>query len=329
MRIGGCGWQQALLQSSQAGAQGCGEEAEIAHFHEAARQDMLEEALDEVLHGESTGFELAGVGGAVLESELGSFHAATVMDGEQAPVADGDAVDVRGQILESSLPIADLFAIDNPFSPPDLGRDVGVEGGSAQSALEGSAEQLGEGLHMQEEVFAGGQPRLPITAYPAAGSQVMHVGMVEQVAGPGVQHAYHANLPAHKAWIFCQLLGCPGGSAEEQVVDQLLVLAGNLAQFRWKREGQQEVRDAQEQSLLHFQPVLGLLVLAFGAVAVAAGVIAVADFTAGRADEDLPTQRLGAATLNGAHSLVVAGQQAGGVFLAIGGTVLAKDISQF
>jgi len=55
--------------------------------------------------------------------------------------------------------------------------------------------------------------------------------MVEQVAGPGVEHAYHADLRAHKAWISGQLLGCLGGSAEKQVVEQLLVVAGELAQF--------------------------------------------------------------------------------------------------
>jgi hypothetical protein len=56
-----CAWQQALLQSGQAGAPGGSEESEIAHLHKTAWQDMLEEALDEVLHGESAGFELAGV----------------------------------------------------------------------------------------------------------------------------------------------------------------------------------------------------------------------------------------------------------------------------
>jgi len=50
-----------LLESGQAGAQGSAEEAKVAHFHEAARQDVLEEALDEVFHGESAGFELPGV----------------------------------------------------------------------------------------------------------------------------------------------------------------------------------------------------------------------------------------------------------------------------
>jgi len=106
-------------------------------------------------------------------------------------------------------------------------------------------------------------------------------------------------------------------------------VAGELAQLGGEGEGQQEIRDWQEQSLLEFQPVLGLLVLALGAMAIAAGVIAVADFPAGQTSKDLSTQRLCTAALDGAHSLAVAGQEVCSVFLTIGGAILAKDISQF
>jgi hypothetical protein len=54
-----------LLQNSQSGADGSAEETEVAYFHKAARQDVLEEALDEVLHGEGAGLMLSGVGGTV------------------------------------------------------------------------------------------------------------------------------------------------------------------------------------------------------------------------------------------------------------------------
>jgi len=70
-------------------------------------------------------------------------------------------------------------------------------------------------------------------------------------------------------------------------------------------------------------------VLALGTVAVATGVVAVTDFTAGRAGKDLSSQRLGTAALDGAHRLAMARQQVCGIFLAVGGTVLAEEISQF
>ena len=144
-----------MLQSSQAGAAGSAEETEVAHLHEAARQDVLEEALDEMLHREGASFELASICGAVLEGELGSLQAATLIHGDQAPVAEGNAVDVGGQIFESSLPITNWFAVDNPFSSPDFSRNLCVECGFAQGVLEGSAEQFGERLYWQEKVFAG------------------------------------------------------------------------------------------------------------------------------------------------------------------------------
>jgi len=144
-----------LLQSGQAGAAGSAEETEVAHFHEAARQDVLEEALDEMLHGEGASFELAGICGAILEGELGSLQAAALIYGEQAPVAESNAVDVGSQVFENSLSIADWFAVDNPFSLPDFSRNLCVESRFAQGVLEGSAEQFGECLDWQEKVFAG------------------------------------------------------------------------------------------------------------------------------------------------------------------------------
>ena len=56
-----CEWQQVLLQGDQSEAQGCSEETVVAYFHEATRQDVLEEALDELLHGEATKLELPGI----------------------------------------------------------------------------------------------------------------------------------------------------------------------------------------------------------------------------------------------------------------------------
>ena len=122
------------------GAQGCAEEAKVAHFHETVWQNMLEETLDEVLHGKGTGLELSGIGGAVLEGELGSLQTATVINGDQTPVAEGNAVDVGSQVFESSLPIADWFAMHNPFSLPDCWGNLCVECGFAQGALESSSE---------------------------------------------------------------------------------------------------------------------------------------------------------------------------------------------
>lgn len=54
----------------------------------------------------------------------------------------------------------------------------------------------------------------------------MDVGMISQVAGPGMQNANHANITAQKARIVRQLLRRLGRSAKEQVVEQPLMAAG-------------------------------------------------------------------------------------------------------
>ena len=58
-------------------------------------------------------------------------------------------------------------------------------------------------------------------------------------------------------------------------------------------------------------------------------MVAVLGLVALRAGEDLSTQSWCAALLDGAHGPPMAGEQALGVLLAIGRTVLAEDVGQF
>ena len=67
--------------------------------------------------------------------------------------------------------------------------------------------------------------------------------MIEELAGPGVQHADHAQTGADEAWVLGQLLQGCGGSAKEQVVDRLLMAAGQGAQLGGQGEGDQEVME--------------------------------------------------------------------------------------
>jgi hypothetical protein len=78
------------------------------------REDMLKEALKELLEGKGTGFELPSIGSAKLKGDLGTFQAATILKRKQTAIADGHAMDIRSQIFESGLPIANGFAIHNP-----------------------------------------------------------------------------------------------------------------------------------------------------------------------------------------------------------------------
>jgi hypothetical protein len=110
-------------EGSQEQALGGAEETEIADLDEASGQDVLEEAVDELIGGEGTKLVPAGIGRAVTEGDL------VVFEFDQAAVADGDAEYVRSQILESSATIADRFAVNDPILLPDIGRDIIGEAG--------------------------------------------------------------------------------------------------------------------------------------------------------------------------------------------------------
>ena len=63
--------------------------------------------------------------------------------------------------------------------------------------------------------------------------------------------------------------------AEEQMVHQLLMAAGQLPESTGQGERDQEVRHRQQQVSLFFQPFLRLTVLAFGTMAVPARIVGV------------------------------------------------------
>jgi len=70
------------------------EQAVVTDFDEAWREDVLEEATDELSRGHRAVLELLGGGFLVRESDVPIFQLA------QAVIADRDAKDVRGEILE-------------------------------------------------------------------------------------------------------------------------------------------------------------------------------------------------------------------------------------
>jgi hypothetical protein len=110
-------------------------------------ENMLEETLKELFHRERTFFELAGIRSAILKGNLGRLHAAAILESQQTAIADGHPMDIRSQILESGLAIANGFAMDNPIPHPDLGGDLLQEFQFLQTAPEGGPKQFGESAH--------------------------------------------------------------------------------------------------------------------------------------------------------------------------------------
>jgi hypothetical protein len=87
-------------------------------------KDMLQETLKKLLNRKDALFELTGIRNPVLKGNLRSFHGATVIKRKQASITDGNSMDIGSQILESSLPIANGLAMNDPFFCPDPGRNL-------------------------------------------------------------------------------------------------------------------------------------------------------------------------------------------------------------
>jgi hypothetical protein len=98
-----------------------------------------------------------------------------------------------------------------------------------------------------------------------------------------------------------RLLKGSGRSAEQEIVNQLLVRASELAQGVGQGEGHQKMSDRQEQFLLASQPGGGIVIAAFGAMAILTGVIAVAELVAWSTVIHLPAQSFRTAVFNGLH----------------------------
>src|SRR2546427_11568473 len=99
----------------------------------------------------------------------------------------------------------------------------------------------------------------------------MNVRMIDELAGPGVQHAQQADSAADEARVLGQFQQRRGGSAKEQVVDQLLITAGEGAQLFRGGEGDEGVIDGEKGNLLRGLPFMGLFVAALRTAAVLAG----------------------------------------------------------
>jgi hypothetical protein len=212
------------------------EEAVVAQLGEAVGQDMLKEAADE-LRGRQ-GDDLLGFGVSVLisKSDLG------MVKFEDAIVAEGHPKEIRRQIFEHGLSAAGRFTVHDPVLLPGLRRHLAVEGSFLEGITELGAEDLAESFDgRQKSGMLGGKPLLGIGGEAASGHQIMDMGMVVEIAGPGLEDTEEAELATHPTGVEGELLQSRRGSTEQEIVNQLLVAAGEFSQEVGESEGHQEV----------------------------------------------------------------------------------------
>ena len=110
---------------------------------------MLQEAMDEGFSREGASPLLFGLAVLIGEGDLVMLHF------ENTLVAQGDAEDIGGQILEGRRPSADGTTIHDPCLSPDRGRRLGEKTHFAQAVTHLATEEFGQRFDVDEEVILG------------------------------------------------------------------------------------------------------------------------------------------------------------------------------
>jgi len=227
---------------------------------------MLQEATDELDNIEGQDSRSFTVGLAV-----GNEHGA-VLDVEDARVGDGDFENVGSQIFESGITGGDCLRVNVPVDVPELGWDLIQQFGLRHQIAELGAEDLGERFYGEEEIDSGGMPGAIGRTQRATANDVVDMGMILKSASPSMQDAEEAwEVATDVFWICGEFFDGIGRSLEQSRVTDALVLTHEGAQLLWDCEGDQKVVARQLALDLFSQPLLGLIVLAGGTVAIAAG----------------------------------------------------------
>ena len=159
-------------------------ESVVADFLKAAGQDVLHEAADELLTGGVSRYRtLAAAGCHPVSDPCG-------IDVHDPVVADRHAVDVRRQVLQHRLAVADRFDIDDPVLFQHAVRQLPVQTGFLQLADEILFVKLDRRERMKQLIGRDLSPAFAVGTDPSAGNDEVHVRMISsRVAAPGVQVA--------------------------------------------------------------------------------------------------------------------------------------------
>jgi len=275
-----------------------------------------------VVGGERGGAIGMGFGVTVAESDLPIFKS------DDVSIADGHAEDVGGEVLQSGLTATDWDDIHDPVLAPELCWNLIEEAGLFEEVTELGPEDFGQGPFGEEVFSPCGDPSEGIWAESAARDEIVHMGVVAKVAGPGLQDSEDSEGASDVFGIGSEFLQGLLGSLVEQVVEGFLIAADLATQARRQGEGGHEVGDGQKEFSLLTDPAVDQVVLALGTVAVFAGVILVVFLVALRAEVEVAAEGLGATSADVLYSPPVAGQEPVLVFGYVVRSVQAEDVRQ-
>jgi hypothetical protein len=152
------------------------------------------------------------------------------------------------------------------------------------------------------------------------------MGMVRHRRAPGVEHGGDADPGAKMPGIGGDRHHRLGGGPEQQIVDDRLVLPGDVGDLGRQREDDMEVSDRQQVGLALGEPGARGRALALRTVAIATGVIGDPEIAAVVAAIDMAAQRRCAAVLDRRHDLQLREAQAPSVDGPVSRACGAEDI---
>ena len=202
---------------------------------------------------------------------------------------------------------------------------AGLVGGE-QPLQEQPSEQAREHAHRQEEAGAARYPALAVERDAAARHDHVDVRVMGHRRAPGMEDRGDADAGAEVLWVGRDGDQGLGRCLEQQVVDDGLVLVGDVGDGRRQREHDMIVRHRQQIGLARGQPVLCRRALALRAMPVAAGIVRDLAVRALLAARDMTAERRRAAVLDRRHHLQLAEADMAGIGPAPCRAVAAEDV---
>ena len=168
-----------------------------------------------------------------------------LLEGDEAVIGDGDAMRVAAQVMEDMLGSTEgRLAVDDPIVVEQLpekgGESLGwskklqatVEGelfpgkGALESGDELAPEDTTEHLNGKKEAMARVNPTSVVEAEPARRNDAVDMRMMFQLLVPGMEHAEEADVGTEMLRIPSDFAQRFSAGAEQQTVDDLLILQG-------------------------------------------------------------------------------------------------------
>ena len=282
------------------------EKAQVADFHEAVREHVLEEPVEKLER-----IECRGAWACTAYFSVGERDRA-VLEVDDALVGDGHPEDIRGEGGEGGVAVGLCLTVDIPGDGPGLRIDLLSQTGLADVFLKERTVEGGERCDRDKAVGSGRAPCRAVLGEATARDKRVDLGVILQLSAPGMQDTSEPReVCPDEALILGQPLKGRGRRLNQGVVREALMRADEGTQGFRDSEGEEEVRPWELCVQVVLEPLLGCMRLALRTVAVATGMRdAVLPSTAWALREALSVMAA-LAVLDGADDLAVCEGQMG------------------